>query len=335
MTPKRRSTGEVQQGVLLMAHGTPANRDDIERFYSSILGGRTPAPEHLTELVRRYDMIGGLSPMARGTEQQRAGLQSALDAVEPGQWRVWLGTKHASPSIEEAAAGLALSGTRTGVAMVLAPQYSALSVGAYLERAATAFSSEDRAVKLVPVRSWHDSSGLAGLFARRLRRCTSTMHHRTGVEPEIVFSAHSLPRSIEAKGDPYPDQVRDTARRVATLAGIDRYHVAFQSAGKRGGDWLEPDLSSVIRDLADDRVAGIVVCPIGFVSDHLEVLYDIDIEARSLATSLNIKLSRTRSLNADPSFMAILAAVVIQAAEGAEGIPQNDLLGGTTASRST
>ncbi len=320
-----------------MAHGTPPAREDVAGFYTSILDGRPPSEEQLSNLLHRYDMIGGLSPMAERTKEQQAGLQHALDAMAPGGYRVFLGTRHASPSIEEAVSAMYRAGIRRGVSLVLAPQYSDLSVGRYLERAAAAVAATAGRVKgrvdgrmdgrmaLTPVRCWHDAPGLAELFASRLRASIARLRLRgddqggdrqssqASSDPEIVFTAHSLPRRIENIGDPYPDQVSDTASRVAALAGVGTYHLAWQSAGKRGGDWLQPDLGSTISDLVKQGASTLLVCPVGFISDHLEVLYDIDVEARQLASRLGAHLSRTESLNADPVLMEILANVVIGA----------------------
>ncbi|MEY2475060.1 MAG: protoporphyrin/coproporphyrin ferrochelatase [Actinomycetota bacterium] len=274
-------------GVLVMAYGTPATPDDVEAYYTDIRRGRPPTPEQVAELRSRYDAIGGISPLLERTRDQAAALQAALG----DDYRVALGQKHAVPTIEEARAELDALGVDRIVGLVLAPHYSALSVGQY----------EERARPDVMLRSWHLEDGLVELLAERVGDA--------GVDgdTEVLFTAHSLPARVLEIGDPYPDQVRETAEAVARRAGVARWRVAWQSAGRTPEPWLGPDILEVIPTL---DAAHVVVCPIGFTSDHLEVLYDVDIEARRVAEETGKDLTRTESLNDDPRFIAVLADLV-------------------------
>jgi ferrochelatase len=288
-------------GVLLMAYGTPATPDDIEAYYTHVRRGRPPTPELLAELRGRYDAIGGTSPLLERTEEQRAGVQAAL-----GQgYRVELGMKHAPPFLEDAVASLAAAGVSRIVGLVLAPHYSALSVGEYAGRAGAAAVSAG--VPLTVVESWHLAPGYLDLLAGFVTETVASL----GVEPvEVVFTAHSLPERILAMGDPYPDQLAETARAVAERAGVRRWSVGWQSAGRTPEPWIGPDLLDVLPMLVAAGAAGAVVCPAGFVSDHLEILYDLDVEARAAAERLGLAFARTSAPNAHPAFCATVAEVV-------------------------
>jgi ferrochelatase len=299
--------------VLVMAHGTPARPGDIEPFYTSIRRGRPPTPELLAELTARYEALGGVSPLAQRTRAQVDGLAAALDSVAPGRYRVAYGAKHTDPTIEEAAASLVASGVGTVIGIVLTPHQSSLGSGEYLRRAAAAL--DDSPVRFVPVPSWHRAPGLAALLAGRTVTMVDGLAGSGGVPTQVLFTAHSLPERVVAEGDPYPDQVGESASDIAGLAGLDHrpgvaWGVAWQSAGRTPDPWIGPELLDEIRRLAAAGVAGVGVCPVGFVSDHLEVLYDLDLEAAGVARSVGVAFARTPSLNDDPEFLAILAGVV-------------------------
>lgn len=296
-------------GVLLMAYGTPERAEDLEAYYTDIRRGRPPPAELLDDLRRRYDAIGGLSPLAARSRAQAAGLQAALDAGAPGRFRVELGYKHAHPSIEEAAGALVASETGRAVALVLAPHYSALSVGQYLERAVAATAGAE----LRPVRSWHLEPGLVDLLAERVVDALRRFPDERRVE--LLITAHSLPERVLAMNDPYPEQLRETAEAVAAAARVDRWRLAWQSAGRTPEPWLGPDILDVVRTLPAAGAEGVVVCPAGFVADHLEVLYDVDVEAKAVAASVGLRLVRTASLNDDPRFLDVLADVVMRHAD--------------------
>jgi ferrochelatase len=314
----------VTTGVLLMAYGTPAGLDDVEAYYTHIRGGRTPAPELVADLRRRYEAIGGTSPLLDITRAQASGIGQALG----NGFVVELGMRHAPPFIEDGVAALARQGVHEMVAVVLAPHFSAMSVGQYLDRARAA--AQAAGIDIVVVEHWHLEPGYIDLLSDGLR----------GTAAHVLFTAHSLPARILETGDPYPDQLRESAEAIAKLAGIDDdcWSLAWQSAGRtpeprrpmRSGrpaevrddrrtseglrgepqPWLGPTVLEVLADLAAREVTDFVVCPHGFVADHLEVLYDLDIEAQAFAKKIGVSLTRTPSPNDDPRLCRALAEVI-------------------------
>jgi protoporphyrin/coproporphyrin ferrochelatase len=303
------------KGVLLMAYGTPERVEDIEAYYTDIRRGRPPTPELLADLVRRYEAIGGISPLAQRTRAQRDGLQAALEAAEPDGWTVALGLKHAAPFVEDGVAALVAQGVSEVVGIVLAPHWSAFSVGQYHERAEAALAGR---APFAGVRSWHVEPTFVELLADRWRTARSGLDGLDDGEVETLVTAHSLPERIRAAGDPYPDQLRETGEALAAAAGIppERWRVAWQSAGRTPEPWIGPDILHVIRGLPAEGRRGVVVCPAGFTADHLEVLYDIDVEARRAAEEAGLALVRTASLDDDPRLMALLADVARRAVGG-------------------
>jgi len=293
-----------------MAYGTPATPDDVEAYYTHVRRGRPPTPELLADLRRRYDAIGGTSPLLERTREQAAGIQAALG----GGYRVTLGMKHAPPFIEDGVAALAGDGVTRIIGLVLAPHYSVLSVGEYATRATA--TAVELGVGLTMVASWHLAPGYIDLLAGFVRDEVG----RLGTKPvEVVFTAHSLPARILDVGDPYPTQLAETAEAVATRADITRWSVGWQSAGRTPEPWIGPDLLTVLPTLVEAGAAGVVVCAAGFVSDHLELLYDLDIEAVAAADQLGLAFARTPSPNAHPAFCATLAEVVRAADADAGG----------------
>ena len=308
-------------GVLVMAHGTPSDPAGIEPFYTSIRRGRPPTPDLLAELVGRYGAIGETSPLAERTRAQVEGLAAALEAAAPGEYMVRYGAKHTSPAIEGGMAELVAAGVDRVVAIVLTPHQSSLGSGEYIRRAAEAASLAPRPVTLVPVTSWHRAPGLAALLAERTGEALASIDTAARTRTAVFFTAHSLPLRVVADGDPYPGQVGESASDIAGLLGLDgapdvTWGVAWQSAGRTPDPWLGPDVLAELRRVAAEGASSVVVCPVGFVSDHLEILYDLDIEAADVARSVGVAFARTRSLNDDPRFLAILAGVVREAAEG-------------------
>jgi protoporphyrin/coproporphyrin ferrochelatase len=303
--------GEHRLGVVVMAYGTPASPADIEAYYTHIRGGRPPTPEQLADLARRYEAIGGISPLAERTESQRAALHAALEERVPGRCRVALGQKHASPFIEDAVTSLVAGGASAVVGLVLAPHYSRSSVGEYQERLAA--TAADRGVAAAGIESWHLEPSYLSFLASAVVDALAGMPERT----KVLLTAHSLPERVLVD-DPYPDQLRASAAAVAEAAGLDRWagwSVSWQSAGRTPEPWRGPDVLDVIRDLgATGRADGVLVCPQGFVSDHLEVVYDLDIEARGVATEAGLAFGRTRVLNADAIVFGALADRVLAAA---------------------
>jgi ferrochelatase len=326
-------------GVLVMAHGTPANTEEIEAFYTRIRRGRPPEPAQLAELTARYDAIGGTSPLAARTAAQVTGIAARLDQARPGRfdvryggtsplaartraqvdalrdvldlrvpgrYRVSFGAKHTEPVLEDAAAALAASGVDAVIGLVLTPHASSLGSGEYLERARDALGD----TPFTAIAEWYDNPSFVRLMAQRVRAALADVTGRA----RVLFTAHSLPERVRAAGDPYPDQLEESARLVATEAGLADWSVAWQSAGRTPEPWLGPDIRDEVRRLAaEGETDAVVVCPIGFVADHLEVLYDLDIELAAVAASVGLAYARTSSLNDDPAFIAALADVVTAA----------------------
>lgn len=291
-------------GVVVMAYGTPASPEDIPAYYTHIRRGRPPTDEQLAELTGRYEAIGGISPLAERTRAQLGAVAAALDRTDPGRFSVRLGQKHAAPFIEDAVADLAADGAEQIVGLVLAPHYSAFSVGQYHERAAA--TAAEHGVRFSGIDSWHLEEPFVAHQSASLRERLDQMPATT----KVVFTAHSLPERVLA-GDPYPDQLRESAGAIATRTGLPQWYgwsLGWQSAGRTPEPWRGPDILEVIRELAaSGRSEGIVVVPQGFTSDHLEVLYDLDIEAAGVAAQVGLAFSRTAVVNDDPALMARLA----------------------------
>ena len=309
-------------GVLVMAHGTPRSLHDLAAFYTEIRRGSPPSAGQLAELESRYRAIGGTSPLNDRTAAQIAGLDAALEGVAPGRFTVAAGAKFADPRIEDAVDALAARGARHIVGVVLAPHYSAASVGEYARRAAEAAARRPEGIELSVVPHWYDAPGLAAVLAQRVRHALDRLG-AAHADATVLFTAHSVPARLVDGGDPYAEQVRQSASAVAAEAGLPRWAVAYQSAGRTDDVWLGPDVRDVIAELAREGVPGVVVCPIGFVSDHLEVLYDLDVEAAEVARRSGISFSRTSSLNDDPAFCAVLARVVMRAADQGTAAPHS------------
>lgn len=285
-------------GVLVLAHGTPARREDIPDFYTRIRRGRPPSEDEVAELTRRYDAIGGLSPFAARTTAQVSGIAAALDA---SKYTVRLGQKYAAPFIEDAVGELIGAGVERIVGVVLAPHDSP-AIDDYVARAEAAV---DGRVPVDVVRSWHAEPALIALLAERVRE--------VWIDGALLaVTAHSVPLAAIGDDTSYGDALEHTARLVAEAAGITNYGVAWQSAGLSGGRWLDPSLLDVLREEAGAGTTAVVVCPAGFTSEHLEIAYDLDIEAASLAKELGIGFARTRSLDDDTALCALLADLVSQ-----------------------
>ena len=303
---------DSRTAVVLMAYGTPRSPDEILPYYTDIRRGRPPTDEQLADLTRRYEAIGGLSPLAELTEAQRAALQGQLDRLAPDTYEVVLGLKHAEPKIESTVEALAEAGFRRVVGAVLAPHYSAYSVGQYLGRVGEA--AEPHGLTVTGVESWATEPAFIDFLATDLRTRLEAMPERT----RVLFTAHSLPERILTTGDRYPAELRATAEAVAGRLGLNEgtdWQIAWQSAGRTPEPWLGPDILDVIDTLGDDpTVDGVIVSAVGFVADHLEVLFDLDIEARQRAEPLGLAFDRTACVNDDPAVMAALAARVHEAA---------------------
>lgn len=312
-------------GVVLMAYGTPRSPEEIEPYYTDIRRGRPPTPEALADLVERYDAIGGISPLAVLTENQRDALQAALDTQAPDRYHVTLGLKHADPKVEVGAGELAQAGYGSIVGLVLAPHYSSYSIGQYLQRARDGVEQTGADTPVAGIDSWATEPAFVRFLADDLRSRHDAMTAAladAGDERHVrvVFTAHSLPMRIIEAGDPYPDELRSTAEAVAAelrMSEGDDWMIGWQSAGRTPEPWIGPDILDVIDELgADPDVGGVIVSACGFVADHLEVLYDLDIEARHRADDAGLLFDRTACVNDDTDVIAALAARVIEVDDG-------------------
>jgi ferrochelatase len=276
-----------------MAYGSPERVADVPAYYADIRGGRPIAPEQLADLVARYRRLGieDANPLNAITEQTRSALEAELGLP------VFTGMKHWRPHIAEAADHAVAAGADTVVGLVLAPHYSRLSIGEYQRQLEHALG--DRA-RLEFVESWHDDPKLVSFLAGRIH----------GTAAHVVFTAHSLPARILDEGDPYCDQLIATSRLVADEAAVDDWSFSFQSESPTGEPWLRPDILEHLVELHGRGVRDVLVCPVGFVSDHLEIRWDIDVEARERASELGLNLERIEMPNADPAFVAALGGIV-------------------------
>jgi len=281
----------MSAAVILMAYGSPATAEDVPAYLADIRERRPVSQEAVDGLAERYRRIGGRSPLDEITEGQRAALEGELGAP------VFVGMKHWRPRIADAVEAALEGGAETLVGLVLAPHYSRLSIAGYRERLEQALQGR---AELVFVESWHDHGPFLDVLAERVR----------GFDGHVVFTAHSLPERILRDGDPYRDQLLETSRLVAERAGLEDWSFAFQSASATGEPWLGPDILEELDTLAANGVRRVLVCPVGFVSDHLEILWDLDIEAREKAAELGLELERIESLNDDPQFVHALAGIV-------------------------
>ncbi len=298
----------MTSGVLLMAHGTPATAAEILPFYTRIRRGHPPEPEQLAELEGRYRAIGGVSPLAERTRAQVDAVRAELEARSPGRYVVVFGAKHTDPLIEDAATALASAGLEQVVGLVLTPHASSMGSQEYLDRAAAALVG----TRFVAVGPWYAEPAFVALLAARVTAALGTLPGRR----RVIFTAHSLPERIRQSGDTYPEQLAESARLVGEAAGLEEWLVAWQSAGRTPDPWLGPDVRDEVRRLAADGTTdAVVVCPIGFVADHLEVLYDLDVEVAAVASECGIGFARTASLNDDPAFVSVLADVITAADE--------------------
>jgi ferrochelatase len=305
----------TRTAVVVMAYGTPRTKEEILPYYTDIRRGRPPTEEALQDLIARYEAIGGLSPLKKLTEDQSDALQRELDVAAPGQYQVFLGLKHATPFVEEAVVDVVAQGFRRIVGIVLAPHYSSYSIGQYIGRVREAANGHD--IEVVGVDSWAREEAFIDFLANDMKKKLANMPERT----KVLFTAHSLPQRIIDGGDPYPDELRATAELVAEKVGLNRWSqwsIAWQSAGRTPEPWIGPDILEVIDQLAttrdtDEPIDGVMVSACGFVADHLEVLFDLDIEAESHARARGLAFGRTVCVNDDPKVMAALAQRVIHA----------------------
>jgi protoporphyrin/coproporphyrin ferrochelatase len=300
-------------GVLVMSYGTPESLDQIEAYYTHIRRGNPPAPEQLQDLKSRYEaIVGGFFPLRENTNNQLQALQMTLNREHPEyEFICYNGLKHAAPFIEDGIAAMSADGITEAVGIVLAPHYSTMSVGSYVKRAKD--QAEKTGLKIEFVMSYHLHPKLLEALTLRVQKALGLFAESNPDEVKVIFTAHSLPEKILEMNDPYPDQLLATASAVAERAGLTNWQFGWQSAGRTAAPWLGPDILDVLRNIDNEEHAkNVLLCPIGFVSDHLEILYDIDIECKNLAKQLGMHLERTESLNTDPLYMETLSDVVYE-----------------------
>jgi ferrochelatase len=308
-------------GILVMAYGTASGPDDVERYYTDIRGGRPPTPEHLEELRARYAAIGNRFPLLEITRAQAEGLERELNAEAAGAFRAYLGMKHSAPFVAEAVAAMREDGIERALGIVMAPHWSGMSVESYVDRVREAAGDGPPAFSFV--RSYHDHPAFVELLAGRVAHALGTLGPAERERAAVIFSAHSLPTRTLDDGTlrclrcpdcetscRYRDGLQETADLVAKGLDLAHHTIAWQSAGRTADPWWGPPIEDVIMDLAEGGHPAVVVCSAGFVADHLEILFDLDVEAREVAREAGVHLVRTEMPNADPAFVRALASVV-------------------------
>lgn len=300
-------------GLLVMAYGTPYKEEDLERYYTHIRHGRKPSDEMLQDLRDRYDAIGGISPLARITEDQANALGAHLNSIQDDiEFKVYLGLKHIEPFVEDAVQAMHNDGIKEAVSIVLAPHFSTFSVKSYNGRA------QEEAEKIggpaiYSVESWYDEPKFIDYWVKRVKETFQGMDSAEREKAVLIVSAHSLPEKILQMGDPYRDQLQETADMIAKGAGVDNYVIAWQSEGNTPDPWLGPDVQDITRDLHEDKgYTSFVYTPVGFVSDHLEVLYDNDTECKIVTDEIGAKYYRPEMPNTQPQFVDAMATVVLE-----------------------
>jgi ferrochelatase len=293
----------MTSAVLLMAHGTPSSLDEMPEYLRLVRGGRPPSPELIAEMRHNYEAIGGRSPLTDITAAQAESLARQLGTEVP----VAVGMRNWRPFIKDALEGLAGRGIERVIGVPMAPQFSTLSVQKYVDAATAALPA---GLRFEAVTSYHSHPLLLQAFAERVRAAAAERESAEAHADLVIFTAHSLPARVIEAGDVYAAEVAATAQGVAALAGISRFEVAYQSAGRTPEPWIGPDLSELITARVADGARSFLVVPIGFVCDHTEILFDIDIQAARTATAAGARLRRTESLNASPTFIGALAEIV-------------------------
>ncbi len=312
---------DKQIAVLLLAYGTPANLDEVEAFYTHIRRGNPPTKELLLELVDRYEAIGGCSPLIEITHEEARLLEEKLNSNSNlgVHFKVYIGMKHCVPYIADAVDQFVNDGVDAAVGIVLAPHYSTMSVGVY-EREAKEAAFARQFNEIAFVENWHLEQSFLDALEERLRTAMAQFTTEETAYLKLIFSAHSLPQRILDQGDLYPEQLLETSRALAMRLGWEDWQFAWQSAGRTKEPWLAPDILTVLDTLADSGYRAVIDCPVGFVSDHLEVLYDLDIEAKKHAETRQMHFERTASLNADQRLIAALAHSILSACESRDWV---------------
>ncbi|RID86174.1 ferrochelatase [Peribacillus asahii] len=305
-----------KMGLLVMAYGTPNKEEDIERYYTHIRHGRRPSDELLEDLKGRYKAIGGLSPLARITEGQAEGLEKRLNEIQDEiEFKAYLGLKHIEPFVEDAVKQMADDGITEAVSIVLAPHFSTFSVKSYNGRAQD--EAAKYGLKITSVESWYDEPKFIQFWVDELKDVINRMTAEERDNYALIVSAHSLPEKILQLGDPYPKQLEETAQLIAEGAGVSNYAVGWQSAGQTPEPWLGPDVQDLTRDLYEEKgYKAFIYIPVGFVSTHLEVLYDNDYECKVVTDEIGASYYRPAMPDVQPAFIDALATIVLNKLQG-------------------
>ncbi|MCA0988700.1 ferrochelatase [Guptibacillus algicola] len=300
-------------GLLVMAYGTPYKEEDIERYYTHIRRGRKPAEEQLQDLKDRYQAIGGISPLAKITQEQAYGLGAHLNEIQDEiEFKVYIGLKHIEPFVEDAVQQMHEDGIEEAVSIVLAPHFSTFSIKSYNGRA------KEEAEKIggptiTSVESWYDEPKFISYWAKRVKAIFDGMSEQEREKAVLIVSAHSLPEKIIANGDPYPDQLKETADLIVEESGVRNVAIGWQSEGNTPDPWIGPDVQDLTRDLHDNHgYTSFVYAPVGFVADHLEVLFDNDYECKVVTDDIGAKYYRPEMPNAKEEFIDAMATVVMK-----------------------
>lgn len=302
-----------KMGLLVMAYGTPYKEEDLERYYTHIRHGRTPSEEMIEDLRGRYEAIGGISPLAKITMDQAKSLEEHLNSLQDEiEFNMYLGLKHIEPFVEDAVEQMHKDGIEEAVSIVLAPHFSTFSVKSYNGRA------KETAEKLggpsiTSVESWYDEPKFIKYWVEKVKDTFAGMSEEEREDAVLIVSAHSLPERILKSGDPYPQQLEETAKMIAEGAGVEHYAVGWQSEGNTPDPWLGPDVQDLTRDLHEEKgYKTFVYTPVGFVADHLEVLYDNDYECKVVTDEIGASYYRPEMPNAKPEFIDAMADVILK-----------------------
>lgn len=300
-----------KMGLLVMAYGTPYKEEDLERYYTHIRHGRKPSEEMVEDLRGRYEAIGGISPLATITLNQAKSLEEYLNKDQNEiEFKMYLGLKHIEPFIEDAVEEMHKDGINEAVSIVLAPHFSTFSVKSYNGRAKDA-AERLGGPTIHSVESWYLEPKFIEYWVEKVKEAYGKMSAEEKASAALIVSAHSLPEKILLSGDPYPNQLQDTADLVARGAGVDNYYVGWQSAGNTPEPWLGPDVQDLTRDLHQQHgYKAFVYTPVGFVSDHLEVLYDNDTECKAVTNEVGASYYRPEMPNSHPKFIEAMASAI-------------------------
>ncbi|MBC1680631.1 ferrochelatase [Listeria welshimeri] len=298
-------------GLLVMAYGTPYKDEDIERYYTDIRHGHTPSEEMIADLRGRYHAIGGLSPLAKITEAQAYGLEEVLNkSQEEVEFKTYIGLKHIEPFIEDAVEAMHKDGIKEAISIVLAPHYSSFSVEAYNKRAKDT-ADKLGGIEIKAINEWYKQPKFINMWAERINETAKQISADELMDTVLIVSAHSLPEKIKQHNDPYPDQLQETADLIFEKVVVPHYALGWQSEGKTGEPWLGPDVQDLTRALyGKEKYKHFIYTPVGFVAEHLEVLYDNDYECKVVTDEVGAAYHRPPMPNADPEFLEVLKTVV-------------------------